>query len=65
MSKRMSKGICCMCDKYSEDLVLRNNGDYYCKKCHEQYCEHLVTETVPVSGGVETIVVCHDCGDVL
>lgn len=53
---------CCMCDNFENELILRKNGDLYCKSCHEKHCEHDKSETIPVANGLDTITVCHDCG---
>lgn len=52
--------LCCMCGNPSTELMERNNGDVYCKNCHESYCEHVNNETLIIHGG--EITICHDCG---
>ncbi|MEK5176898.1 hypothetical protein NST63_27525 [Heyndrickxia sp. FSL W8-0496] len=54
---------CCMCSRPSKDMVIRKNGDSFCKECHENNCEHNQTETIPVANGWETVTICHDCGN--
>ena len=53
---------CCMCGKESTQLFIRYDGDEFCKECHEKYCQHLNSETIPVANGWDRITICHDCG---
>ena len=56
--------ICCMCEKETNQVFLRKDGDEFCKECHEKYCQHLNTKTNMVEGSYnyEGYTVCLDCG---